>query len=155
MARRAARPCRRSQGRSVTAGPPALPNRRYQVSATASLGGRGLTLLCLDVDRDERVVADEHAAVVERLVPDHAEILAVERQSRLETGDLPAPRRLREAEEVHGHGDLLLRATQVEGPRHFVAVLAELLDLRALERHRPVLLAVEEVGRLQVLVAPL
>ena len=100
------------------------------------------------------LVADEHAAGLERRVPLDAEVLAVDRAGRREPGLGVAPRVLADAAELEVErdrpGDALDRQVAVQ-----LVVAAGGLDAGRAERHRRVVLDVEEVVRAQVVVAAL
>ena len=106
----------------------------------------------LELDRDLDLLADEHAAGLERGVPDEPEVAAVERGLGGEAGALVAPRVLAGAGELGVEDHLALHAVQLEVARHAVA-RAGLLDPLRAEGELGVLRDVEEVRGAQVRVA--
>ena len=108
----------------------------------------------LDVELDRDLVADEHAAGLERGVPLDAEVLAVDRAVAVKPalvlphGSLPTPPTSRS--NVTGLVTPLIGQVAVQ-----LVVVAVGLDARRAERHRRVVLDVEEVVRAQVVVAGL
>src|SRR5512140_2413485 len=115
-------------------------------------GGGGYLLHGLELDRDLDLLADEHAARLERGVPDEAELAAVEGRLGGEARALVAPRVLARAGELGVQDDLLLHAVELEVARHPVA-RAGLLDPARAEGELRVLRDVEEVRGAQVRVA--
>src|SRR5579862_4486055 len=93
-------------------GPRPWPRVRYAIARGAEMvrgavvmvppsrGLRGRRLHGLDLELDLDLVADQHAARLEHLVPAQAEILAIDRRRRDEAGALVAPRVLGEAAEL-------------------------------------------------------
>src|SRR5690348_13436681 len=100
----------------------------------------------LDVDGDPDVVADEHAAGFERLVPGEAEVAAVDHAREAEAGALAAPRIASPAFGRDVEGDGLGHAVDGDVARQPVAAVAGLHDPGAPERDGRKAFDVEEVG---------
>src|SRR5690606_22314974 len=120
----------------------------------AGFGTRSGRAHRLDLDLDLHLVADQHAARHERLVPVQAVLLAVDARPRGERHALAAPRILDASAILHVEHHGLGVAAHGQLTVHSV-VLPLALHLRALEADRRVRLHVEEVGGAEVLVSSL
>src|SRR5437870_3270565 len=109
---------------------------------------RGLGLGCfldrLDLDGQLDLVADDHAAGLQREVPGEPEVLAIDRRSRREAGAQLSPHVLLAAGVVDLENDLAGRAADGEVARDAQAARARLLDALAGEGHVREVLGVEE-----------
>src|SRR5512141_1016758 len=81
-------------------------------------GDGGDLLHGLELDRDLDLLADEHAARLERGVPDEAELAAVEGRLGGEARALVAPGILARAGKLGVEDDLLLHAVELKVARH-------------------------------------
>src|SRR5580765_4892136 len=113
---------------------------------------RGLVLDRLDLERDPHLVAEEESALVERLVPDDPEVLAIQRHLGGEPGAGAAPRIRRLAQVRHRERDALPDAADAERAGHIVAILAGAPHRLAAEDELRMVLDVEEVRAPEVLV---
>src|SRR5438067_65615 len=125
---------------------PTFLREKKQILRCARDDGRLLLPHQLDLDRHLDVVADDPAAGFERLIPVQPEVLAVDLALGLETHALPAPRIARAALEFGVERDLAGRTANRQVPDELELAVDVAVDALALERHRRVLLDVEEVG---------
>src|SRR3954451_9166817 len=106
-----------------------------------------------EVEEDLDLLADEHAAGLEGLVPVEAEVRALDLADDLETDAGVAPRILVNALRDALEDDLARGAANRQVTGDAVGLLVELLDAGGPERQLRVVLDVEEVGRAKMLVA--
>src|SRR3954471_16173737 len=98
-----------------------------------------------DVELELDLLADEHAALVEREVPREVPVATVDGRAALEAGAEVAPRVVGGAGELELHGDGVGLVVDGEVADEGVDVVLDLRDLGAGEGDRRELLDVEEV----------
>src|SRR5262249_15427864 len=96
------------------------------------------------------LVADEDPAGLERLIPVQTEVLAIDGRAPGQARALPAPGIPGAAAVLDLEHDRAGDAMGGQLTLHLEALLAQRLDLRALERDVRILFDVQEVGRLEV-----